>query len=74
MDELLRAEDRAVDVRLRGEVDDGLAALPGALDGLRVGDVADDELDPGALQIGGIAGVRELVEDDDVVASCDQPS
>src|SRR6185503_1319257 len=74
VDELLRPEDRAVDVRLRGEIDDGLAGLPGALDGLRVGDVADDEIDPGPLQIGGIAGVRELVEDDDVVAARDQPS
>ena len=73
MDELLRAEDRAVDVRLRGEVDDGLAALRGALDGLRVGDVADDEVGPGSLQVGGVAGVRELVEDDDVVAARDQP-
>ena len=42
-------------------------------DGVRVGDVADDELGARALEIGGVAGVRQLVEDDDVVAACDEP-
>ena len=44
LDELGRAEDRAVDVRLGGEVDDRVAAGGGLRDGLRVADVADDEL------------------------------
>ena len=44
-DELLRAEDRAVDVGLGREVDDRVAARRGPRDGLGVGDVSDDELD-----------------------------
>ena len=68
MDELLRAEDRAVDVGLGGEVDDRVAARGGALDGVGIGDVADDELVLDALEVRGIACVGELVEHDDVVA------
>ena len=40
LDELGGAEDRAVDVRLGGEVDDRLAALGRSRDRGRVGDVA----------------------------------
>ena len=67
MDELLWPEDRPVDVRLSGEVDDCLAARAGAGDGVRVGDVADDELRTGALEVRRIPGVGQLVEDDDVL-------
>ena len=46
LDELARRLDRAVDVRLGGEVDDRVAALDGLGDPLDVGDVAVDELEP----------------------------
>ena len=45
LDEVGRPEDRAVDVRLGGEVDDRVAARGRLGDGLGVADVADDELE-----------------------------
>ena len=69
MDELARAEDRAVDVRLRGEVDDRLAACRGGRDGVGVGDVTVVELVRDAFEVGPVAGVGQPVEDDDLVAS-----
>ena len=71
--ELLRAEDRAVDVGLGGEVDDRVAAVSRPRDGFGVGDVADDELCAGAVEIGGVPRVGQLVEDDDLVTACDEP-
>ena len=68
-DELGRAEDRAVDVRLGGEVDDRVAAGGRARDGLRVGDVALVELVLDALEVRPVAGVGELVEHDDLLAA-----
>ena len=68
-DELGRAEDRAVDVRLGGEVDDRLAALRRARDRVRVGDVALVELVLDAFEVRAVARVGQLVEDDDVVAA-----
>ena len=55
-------------MRLRGEVDDGLAAGCGGRDGLGVGDVAVVEVVRDAVEVGPVAGVRQPVEDDDVVA------
>ena len=73
VDELLRAEDRAVDVGLGGEVDDRVAAGSGARDRVRIGDVALDELVLDAFEVRRVAGVRELVEDDDVGAALREP-
>ena len=73
MDELARAEDRAVDVRLRREVDDRLAACRGRRDGVGVGDVTVVELVRDALEVGPVARVGQPVEDDDLVASHRQP-
>src|SRR5205823_3576026 len=67
-DELGGTEDRAVDVRLGGEVDDRLAAGGGVGDRLRVGDVSLPELVLDALEVGPVPGVGQLVEDDDVLA------
>ena len=73
VDEVLRRLDRAVDVRLGGEVDHGLAAFAGTGDGFRIGDVADDELGADALEIGRIPGIGELVEHHDLVAVSHEP-
>ena len=57
--------DRAVDVRLGGEVDDRVAALDRRRDGVAVVDVALDELDAvrrQALEVLAPPGVGELVE------------
>ncbi len=62
------AEYRAIDVRFGGEIDDRAAATRGALDRLRVADVADDELDAGSLEVRRVTGVGELVEHHDVLA------
>jgi hypothetical protein len=69
--EVLGGEDRAVDVRLRGEVDDRVAPPGGALDVGRLGDVAVDELEV-LRQVRAVAGVRQLVEDDDLLARREQ--
>ena len=66
-------EDRAVDVRLGGEVDDRLDALARARDHLGVGDVTLVELVPDALEVGRVPGVGELVEHDDVLARLGEP-
>ncbi len=66
-DELGGPADRAVDVRLRGEVHDRVAPHGGLLDGAMIGDVALVELvgDPG--EVLAIPGVGQLVEHDDLV-------
>ena len=66
-DELGRPEDRPVDVRLGGEVDDRLTARGGFCDRVGIGDVALVELVLDAFEIRPIARVRQLVENDDVV-------
>ena len=68
LDELGRTEDRAVDVRLRGEVENRLATLCRCGDGAAVGDVALHELDVRALEVRAVARIGELVEDNDLVA------
>src|SRR5581483_9244474 len=68
LDELGRAQDRAVDVRLRGEVDDGAGPGRGGSDGSEVADVALDELAVATVEVRPVARVRQLVEDDDLVA------
>ena len=68
-DEFGRPEDRPVDVRLRGEVHDCLAAGGRARDGLGVGDVPLVELVVDAVEIRPVARVRQLVEHDDGVAT-----
>ena len=66
-------EDRAVDVRLGGEVHDRLGALPRRGDGVGIRDVPLDELVLDALEVGRVPGVGELVEDDDLVPRGDEP-
>jgi hypothetical protein len=61
-------------VRLGGEVHGRLAALAGARDGDGVGDVAVDEAVLDALEVGEVARVGELVEDDDVLACGSEPA
>ena len=64
---------RPVDVRLGGEVDDGVGVGDERPDDLRVGDVALDEAEPGGLlrvgldggEVRLVAGVGQLVEDRD---------
>ena len=73
LDELGGAEDRTVDVCLGGEVDDRLAPGGRLCDRVGVADVADDELDSCALEVRGVPGVRQLVEDDDLVALRREP-
>ncbi len=51
-------------MRLGCEVDGGVAARPGTRDRVRIGDVANDELDSEPLEICRIARVGQLVEDD----------
>ena len=67
------AEDRTVDVRLRGEVHDRRAAPPGRGNGSRIDDVALVELVLDALEVRPVARVGELVEHHDLVACCDEP-
>src|SRR5581483_3284558 len=71
--ELLGREDGAVDVRLRGEVDDRVAAACRRGDVVRRRDVAVVELDV-VGEVRAVAAVRQLVEDDDVLARAKQPS
>jgi hypothetical protein len=70
--EVLGAQDRPVDVRLGGEVDDRVAALGRDRDVRGLGDVAVVERHVGR-EVGAVARVRELVEDDDVVPLGEQP-
>ena len=69
MNELLGAQDRAVDMGLGCEVDDRIAPHRRAPYGIRIGDVAPDEFVIDALEVRRVARVRELVEDDDVRAA-----
>ena len=71
-DELGRPEDRAVDVRLGREVDDRVAALRRGRDRVGIHDVAVVELVLEAVEVRAVAGVGELVEDDDLVACRDE--
>ena len=73
-DEVGRAEDRAVDVRLGGEVDDrARSPAPRPRDGRRVGDVALDGTRARRPRGSRVAGVGELVEHDDLVAGGGEP-
>ena len=75
LDELAGRLDRAVDVRLRGEVDERVAALDRRRDRVGVGDVADDQLaalEP--LEVLAPARVGELVEHAHLVARGASPS
>ena len=56
------------------EVDDRGAARRGALDRVRVGDVALEELVVDAFEVGGVARIRELVEDGDLGAARGEPA
>ncbi len=67
-------EDRAVDVRLGGEVDDRGTAFSGLRDRFRVGDVASDELVIDSVEVRRVPRVRELVEDDHVDATLGEPA
>jgi predicted ATPase/class 3 adenylate cyclase len=60
-------------VRLGREVDDRLAASGGVGDRIRVGDVALAELVLDAVEVRAVAGVRQLVEHDDVVVAGREP-
>ena len=71
-DELSRAEDGPVDVRLGRKVDDRVAALRRARDGVGIDDVALVELVLDALEVGAVPGVGELVEHHDVLAPLGQ--
>ena len=74
MDELLRPEDRAIDVGLGGEVDDRLATCRGAGDGLGVGDVTLEELVLDPLEVRRVPGVGQLVENRNLGALPGQPA
>ena len=74
LDELGAAEDRAVDVGLGGEVHDGVAAFSCMADHDGVGDIALVELVRHALEVRPVARVRELVEDDRLVAPGREPA
>ena len=69
--ELVRADDRAIDVALGREVQDRVVTDHGLLDGAAVGDVALHEPEPRLVlevaQAGQVAGVRQRVEHGDLV-------
>ncbi len=69
--EVLRAEDRAVDVSLRREIDDRID-VPDLIDVLADRDVAAVARYVGG-QIGLVPGIGELVEDDDVLPGGQHP-
>ena len=71
--EVGRAQDRPVDVRLGGEVDDRVEARSGVGDGLGVADVALDQLDPRAVEVRRVARIGQLVEHAHVVARGPEP-
>ncbi len=74
--ERVRVDDRAVDVRLGGEVDDGVVAVHPLEHGVLVADVGVDELDPAVVHHvadrGEVAGVGERVEDRHLVVGVGQ--
>ena len=53
-------------MRLRGEVHDRVVSRHQLVEQRRVADVAHHELGAGALDVGGVAGVGELVEHGDL--------
>ena len=68
LDERVGLGDRAVDVRLGGEVHDRVGAVDRLGDRRRVLDPRVDEDDVQALEVLATSGVGELVEHDDLVA------
>ena len=68
-----RIQDAPIDVRLRGEVDDGIGVVHERVHHVRIGDVALDESQPSRLfwigfdggKVGPVARVRQLVENRD---------
>src|SRR5436305_4605528 len=68
-DELRRAEDRTVDVRLGREVDDRVDAVGRAGDRIGIRDVAVHELVLDPFEVRAVPGVGQLVEDDHLVAA-----
>ena len=73
LDELGGAEDRAVDMRLGREIDDCLTTGARRGDRIRVADVALDELAVAADEVRAVPGIRQLVEDDDLLACRREP-
>ena len=71
--ECLRIEDRAIDVALGGDVEDGVRLRGQRTDRVGIGDVALDEGEPGRLlgvrldgrEVRPVARIGELVEDRD---------
>jgi hypothetical protein len=61
LDEVAGGQNRAVDVRLRREVDDRLAAGRRLGNGRGIGDVPVEEGVVDTAQVGRVPGVRELV-------------
>src|SRR5205807_4688732 len=74
LEKCIRSEDRSVDVRLGGEVHDGVEALIAqqGFDELRIANVAVDETQIGVIlhgiQIGEVAGIGERIEHDQPLA------
>ena len=70
--ECVGVEDRAIDVRFGGEIDNGVGVADQRADGRGIGDVAEDELEAVSQaavsldggQVQAVAGVGQLVEDD----------
>ena len=74
-DECIRPGDRAVDVALRGEVDDRVdpPALDQLGDEIGMADVALDQLDPvEPVEVRAVPRIGEQVEDDDAVVGRDR--
>ncbi len=75
-DERVGIDDRAIDVRLGGEVDDRVVARHVLHDGVVVADVALDEATPAVVEhiadVVEVAGVGELVEHGDLVVAVGQ--
>src|SRR5215211_1287618 len=70
--EVAGRENRTVDVRLGGEVDDCVAAFPRSGYGHGVGDVTMDEHVVDPLEIRKVARIGELVENDHLVPAGDE--
>ena len=72
--ERVGVDDRAVDVALGGEVDDAVVAGHGLGHRVPVADVALHEAEAGVvlevLEVVGVAGVGQGVEDRDLVVAC----
>ena len=78
LDEGTGVEDRAVDVRLGGEVDDGVGLRDERLDDVGVGDVALHEREARTVaevgDVARVARVGQLVEDGDSVVRIPRPA